>query len=147
MSITKEKHEVLVRTAHYFLRERHIHNCPMQFDVVAIENTPGQPPAVRLHKATLSPQLPRVFIRDRTEIQPLTSIEVAEEYNTMIVGVRLISRGAAPAWRVCIAGTTEGPDYRALGHHFHRSWKTSDGFSKRKRFPRTAAELSLLPRE
>lgn len=57
-SITKEKHEVLVRTAHYFLRERHIQNCPLRFDVVAIENTPGQPPVVRLHKAALSPEIP-----------------------------------------------------------------------------------------
>jgi putative endonuclease len=57
ISITKEKHEVLLRTAHYFLRERRIQNCPMRFDVVAIENTPGQPPVVRLHKAALSPQL------------------------------------------------------------------------------------------
>jgi len=51
LSVTNEKHEVLVRTAHYFLRERHI-----RFDVVAIENTPGRPPTVRLHKAALSPQ-------------------------------------------------------------------------------------------
>jgi len=57
MSITKEKHEVLVRTAHYFLRERHIQKCPLRFDVVAIENTPGQPPIVRVHKAALSPEL------------------------------------------------------------------------------------------
>lgn len=56
MSITQEKHEVLVRTAHYFLRDRHIQNCPLRFDVVAIENTPGQPPVVRLHKVALSPQ-------------------------------------------------------------------------------------------
>jgi putative endonuclease len=57
LTITKEKHEVLVRTAHYFLRERHIQECPLRFDVVAIENTPGRPPVVRLHKAALSPQL------------------------------------------------------------------------------------------
>ncbi len=57
MSISKEKHEALVRTAHYFLRERHIQKCPLRFDVVAIDNTPGQPPVVRLHKAALSPQL------------------------------------------------------------------------------------------
>lgn len=57
MSITKEKHEVLVRTAHYFLRERHIQQCPLRFDVVAIENTPGNPPVVRLHKAALSPEV------------------------------------------------------------------------------------------
>jgi Holliday junction resolvase-like predicted endonuclease len=44
MSITNEKHEVLVRTAHYLLRKRHIEKCPLRFDVVAIENTPGQPP-------------------------------------------------------------------------------------------------------
>jgi len=58
LTITKEKHEVLLRTAHYFLRERRIQTCPLRFDVVAIENTPGRPPVVRLHKAALSPQLP-----------------------------------------------------------------------------------------
>ncbi len=58
LSITREKHQVLLRTAHYFLRDRHIQDCPVRFDVVAIENTPGQPPTVRLHKAALSPQLP-----------------------------------------------------------------------------------------
>jgi len=53
MSIGKEKHEVLVRTAEYFLRERHVYPCPARFDVVAIEEIPGHPPAVRLHKAAL----------------------------------------------------------------------------------------------
>ena len=61
MSITRGKHEVLVRTANYFLRERHLQPCPVRFDVLAIENTPGQPPAVRLHKAALSPELPPRF--------------------------------------------------------------------------------------
>jgi putative endonuclease len=61
LSISEGKHEVLVRTAHYFLRERHIQQCPIRFDVVAIENAPGQPPVVRLHKAALSPQLPPRF--------------------------------------------------------------------------------------
>jgi putative endonuclease len=61
MSITKEKHEVLVRTAHYFLRDRHIQKCPVRFDVMAIEDTPGQPPVVRLHKAALSPEVPLRF--------------------------------------------------------------------------------------
>ena len=56
LSITREKHAVLVRTAHYFLRERHVKECPVRFDVVAIDNTPGQRPAVRLHKAALSPR-------------------------------------------------------------------------------------------
>jgi Holliday junction resolvase-like predicted endonuclease len=56
LSITREKHEVLVRTAHYFLRERHLKECPLRFDVVAIDNTPGKAPIVRLHKAALSPR-------------------------------------------------------------------------------------------
>jgi len=58
LSISDEKHQVLLRTAHYFLSERHIRNCPVRFDVVAIENTPGKSPVVRLHKAALSPQVP-----------------------------------------------------------------------------------------
>jgi putative endonuclease len=32
LSITRGKHKVLIRTAHYFLRERHIGGCPMRFD-------------------------------------------------------------------------------------------------------------------
>jgi putative endonuclease len=48
LSITPEKHHVLVPTAHYFRRERHIKECPLRFDVVTIDNTPGQPPVVRL---------------------------------------------------------------------------------------------------
>jgi putative endonuclease len=61
MSFTNEKHEVLVRTEHYFLRKRHIQKCPLRSDVVAIENTPGQPPVVRLHKAALRPEVPPRF--------------------------------------------------------------------------------------
>ena len=56
LSITREKHHVLVRTAHYFLRDRHIGDCPLRFDVVAIDNRPGHPPVVRLHKSALSPE-------------------------------------------------------------------------------------------
>jgi Holliday junction resolvase-like predicted endonuclease len=55
MSIGKEKHEVLVRTAEYFLRERRVRPCPVRFDVIAIDEIPGHPPAVRLHKAALPP--------------------------------------------------------------------------------------------
>ena len=55
LSITREKHEVLVRTAHAFLRERHLKKCPVRFDVVAIDHTRGHPPRVRLHKNALSP--------------------------------------------------------------------------------------------
>lgn len=56
LSITRGKHEILVRTARYFLRERHIGLCPLRFDVVAIDNFPGRPPIVRLHKHALSPK-------------------------------------------------------------------------------------------
>ena len=56
LSIGKEKHQVLVRAAHAFLRERHGEKCPVWFDVLAIDNTPGMPPVVRLHKEALSPR-------------------------------------------------------------------------------------------
>ena len=56
LSIGREKHLVLVRTAHAFLRERHVKDCPVRFDVVAIDNTPGMPPVIRLHKDALSPR-------------------------------------------------------------------------------------------
>lgn len=61
LSVTREKHEVLVRTAHYFVREYHLKDCPLRFDVVAIENTPGRLPTLRLHRAALSPELPIRF--------------------------------------------------------------------------------------
>jgi putative endonuclease len=56
MTITRAKHHVLVRTARYFLRERRLQECPVRFDVVAIDNRPGRPPVLRLHKAALSPK-------------------------------------------------------------------------------------------
>jgi len=36
---------IFVRTAHYFLRERHIKECPLRFNVVAIDGVPGRRPA------------------------------------------------------------------------------------------------------
>ena len=57
LSVTEEKQKMLVRTAKRFLSERHIRECPMRFDVVAIDNEPGQPPVVRLHKDAFSPQM------------------------------------------------------------------------------------------
>lgn len=48
---------MLVRTAHAFLRERHVKKCPVRFDVVAIDNTPGKPPVVRLGKVPLAHDL------------------------------------------------------------------------------------------
>ena len=52
---TVMKHQILVRTAHAFLRERHVKKCPVRFDVVAIDS-PGKPPVVGLHKDALSPR-------------------------------------------------------------------------------------------
>jgi putative endonuclease len=57
LSITEEKQRVLVRTAKRFLAERHVGECPVRFDVVAIDNEPGHPPVVRLHKDAFSPQM------------------------------------------------------------------------------------------
>ena len=38
-----------------------VEECPLRFDVVAIDNHPGKPPIVRLHKDALSPQLNRQY--------------------------------------------------------------------------------------
>src|SRR5580692_579042 len=43
LSITREKHHLLVRTTHYFLRDRHIGDCPLRFDVVAIDKPSRSP--------------------------------------------------------------------------------------------------------
>ncbi len=40
-----------------FLAERRVPECPCRFDVVAIDNFPGKPPVVRLHKDAFSPQM------------------------------------------------------------------------------------------
>jgi putative endonuclease len=57
LSVTEGKQHVLVRTARHFLSERHVPECPLRFDVLAIDNAPGQPPVVRLHKDAFSPQM------------------------------------------------------------------------------------------
>ena len=46
-----------VRTARRFLGEKHVGDCPCRFDVLAIDNRPGMPPEVRLHKDAFSPQI------------------------------------------------------------------------------------------
>jgi putative endonuclease len=61
LSVTREKQRVVIRTAQRFLAERHVEECPLRFDVVAIDNHPGKPPVVRLHKDAFSPQLDRQF--------------------------------------------------------------------------------------
>jgi putative endonuclease len=59
LSVTPAKQHVLIRTAHRFLAERRVGNCPCRFDVLAIDNAPGKPPVVRLHKDAFSPQIHR----------------------------------------------------------------------------------------
>jgi putative endonuclease len=57
LSVTTEKQRVVKRTARRFLGERHVGECACRFDVLAIDNRPGQPPEVRLHKDAFSPQM------------------------------------------------------------------------------------------
>lgn len=57
LSVTEGKQHVLVRTARHFLAERRVRECPLRFDVLAIDNSPGHPPVVRLHKDAFSPQI------------------------------------------------------------------------------------------
>ena len=57
LSVTLEKQQTVARTARRFLSERHVKECPMRFDVVAIEEVPGESPVVRLHKAAFYPQM------------------------------------------------------------------------------------------
>jgi putative endonuclease len=57
LSVTEGKQHVLVRTALHFLSERRVPECPLRFDVLAIDNAPGHPPVVRLHKDAFSPQM------------------------------------------------------------------------------------------
>jgi Holliday junction resolvase-like predicted endonuclease len=57
LSVGYAKQSVLVRTAQHFLADRHLHDCPTRFDVLAIDNIPGHPPEIRLHKDAFSPQL------------------------------------------------------------------------------------------
>jgi putative endonuclease len=57
LSVTKDKQRMVVRTAQRFLAERHVGESPVRFDVVAIDNHPGKPPVVRLHKDAFTPQM------------------------------------------------------------------------------------------
>jgi putative endonuclease len=57
LSVTPGKQHLLARTAKHFLAERRVRECPCRFDVVAIDNSPGKPPVVRLHKDAFSPEM------------------------------------------------------------------------------------------
>jgi len=50
LRVTREKQELLARTAKLFWLERRVASCPCRFDVVAIHDEIGKPPVVRLHK-------------------------------------------------------------------------------------------------
>lgn len=57
LSVTAEKQHIVARTAQRFLSERHVKGTPLRFDGLAIDNIPGGPPEVRLHKDAFSPQI------------------------------------------------------------------------------------------
>ena len=57
LSVTASKQHIVARTAQRFLAERHVKDVPLRFDVLAIDNIPGSPPEVRLHKDAFSPQM------------------------------------------------------------------------------------------
>jgi putative endonuclease len=57
LSVTPGKQHLLARTAQHFLAERRVPECPLRFDVLAIDNVPGKPPLLRLHKDAFSPQM------------------------------------------------------------------------------------------
>ena len=57
LSVTAEKQHLIGRTARWFLIERHMKECPVRFDVVAIEEFPCQSPVVRLRKNAFNPRM------------------------------------------------------------------------------------------
>jgi len=42
-----------------FLADPHLNYCPTRFDALAIDDLPGRPPEIRLHKHAFGPQLRR----------------------------------------------------------------------------------------
>jgi|GEM_PF-179008 putative endonuclease len=59
LSVTAQKQHIVARTAQRFLAERHVKDTPLRFDFLAIDNIPGSPPEVRLHKDAFSAHLKR----------------------------------------------------------------------------------------
>ena len=49
-NVTSGKRHALTRMARHFLREWRLKDVAWRFDLLAIENRPGRPPIVRLHK-------------------------------------------------------------------------------------------------
>jgi putative endonuclease len=57
LNVTAEKQHLVGRTARRLMMERHVKECPVRFDVVAIEEFSGQAPVVRRHKNAFSPRM------------------------------------------------------------------------------------------
>ena len=57
VSVTAEKQHLVGRTARRFLMKRRVKEFSVRFDVVAIEEFPGQSPVVRLHKNAFNPRM------------------------------------------------------------------------------------------
>jgi putative endonuclease len=45
LSVTREKQRMVIRTAKRFLAKRHVEECPLRFDVVALITVPASPPS------------------------------------------------------------------------------------------------------
>jgi Holliday junction resolvase-like predicted endonuclease len=56
VSATAEKQHLVGCTTRRFLMERYVKECPVRFDVVAIEGLSGQAPVVRLYKNAFDPR-------------------------------------------------------------------------------------------
>jgi putative endonuclease len=67
-TVTVEKQHLVGPTARRFLMERHVKECPLHFDVVAIEEFPGQLPVVRLHKNAFCPRMYSSSLENPQEI-------------------------------------------------------------------------------
>jgi Holliday junction resolvase-like predicted endonuclease len=57
LSVAPDKPRLVVPTAQRFLSGRQVKECPLQFDVVAIEEVLGKTPEVRLHKKAFGPAM------------------------------------------------------------------------------------------
>ena len=55
LSVSAEKQHLVGRAARRFLAERHVKDCPVRFDVVAIDEERGRGPLIRLYKNAFSP--------------------------------------------------------------------------------------------
>jgi Holliday junction resolvase-like predicted endonuclease len=85
MSITKEKHEALVRTANYFLCGGTSGNAHCVSMLWPSRIHPANHPSSAFTRLLSARYRPPVFSREQEKSSPLTSIERGEEYNTVSV--------------------------------------------------------------